>query len=259
MKIMTKKRIMIDVVILVIALGAIAIYFFNFTPNGRLMTISSQGFTYREDSIYVDDNFKGSLDDIKKMITNANKRVENFFGGLESTPTYIISDDSAKLEKLGWSGNPAFATTKVLLGVHTFIIITPDGIDLDIISHELSHAELHSRLYSGKMFLFRPKIPTWFDEGLAIQNDYRTAYNVFEWRAITKNGTAIPPMDKIASPSDFFQPDENVRQQNYILSKFEVSSWLKANGKERLHEVIDGVRMGDSFEELYNEKPETKK
>lgn len=252
MRMISKKRMMIDIIVLIVVLGGFAIYYFKFTPSGRLMTIGSQGFTYHEDSIFVDDNYQGSFDDTKKIINSAKQRVEGFFGELNATPTYIISNDTEKLEKLGWTGNPAFASTKVLLGVHTYVIITSDGMDLDIVAHEISHAELHSRLYEGKLFLLKPKVPVWFDEGVAIQNDYRSAYSLDAWLSITNNGVTIPPLSDIESPASFFNEDANIREDNYILSKYEIAGWLQQNGKDKLFELIEAVREGDSFETLYN-------
>ena len=57
-----------------------------------------------------------------------------------------------------------------------------------------THAELHCRLSAKAHF----KIPSWFEEGLAAQNDYREQYSFSTWIEQTDNGkntVALEDMD----------------------------------------------------------------
>lgn len=91
---------------------------------------------------------------------------------------------------MGWTGNPALTNTTVLFGAHSYVVISPNGLDVDVTAHELTHAELHYRLYDGKI-LPKTILPIWFDEGVATQNDYRERYNEIAWLKVTDNGLKL--------------------------------------------------------------------
>ena len=65
-----------------------------------------------------------------------------------------------------------------------YISVSDEYLNIDIIAHELTHAELHTRLNMKAL----KSIPTWFDEGLATQNDYREQYGLDAWIEQTDNG-----------------------------------------------------------------------
>lgn len=64
---------------------------------------------------------------------------------------------------------PDNACAKVA-GILKVVLIGPKGRDnLDVIAHEMAHCELHSR----RGFWASRRVPTWFDEVLALQVDQR--------------------------------------------------------------------------------------
>jgi len=55
--------------------------------------------------------------------------------------------------------------------VNSYIVVSPEYLNVDILAHELTHAEVHARVFTGRLWDWL-SIPTWFDEGIALQNDY---------------------------------------------------------------------------------------
>ncbi|MFV0401520.1 MAG: hypothetical protein ACK5LX_13025 [Oscillospiraceae bacterium] len=248
------KRIAIGVVIsLLVLLLFAAVVVLQFTSIGYLATIQIRGFTHIAENIYLDNDFQGDSAEILSVIDEATDRVELFWGEIESKPIIVISDNEGKLEKMGWTGNPALTTTIVLNGAHSYVVVSPNGINVDVAAHELTHAELHKRLYKG-VLLPKTLIPTWFDEGVATQNDYREKYSYSAWVKATDNGENITDFETLQTAADFYNPDAGIRQYNYIISKHEVREWLELHSVDELIQLIIEVNAGKEFGQLYYSK-----
>lgn len=251
MKKVKKKHIIIATIAFMLIL--IGIFFIQFTSLGYKMTVPLRGYTQDKDNIYIDKDFKGDSSKVLSIIDEAHKRLATFWGNTESKPTIIISDNEKTLKKLGWTGNPALTTTVVFFGAHNYVVISPKGLNIDVTAHELTHAELHYRLYKGKI-LPKTLIPIWFDEGIAMQNDYRENYNYDAWVKVTNNGKNITDFSQLKSQSQFYNANIDVRRYNYIISKHEVGEWLKTHSVDDLIALINAVNEGKSFDKLYYTK-----
>ena len=163
------QHIIVGMVIIILILTVI--YFIGFTSIGYITTVRHRGFTQIQQNIYMDNDYHSDDVEVLSIISEANVRLAEFWGNVQSHPTIIISDNEKKLKKMGWTGNPALTTTIVLGGAHSYVVISPNGLNIDVVAHELTHAELHKRIYNGKM-LPSTLIPIWFDEGVAIQNNH---------------------------------------------------------------------------------------
>lgn len=244
----SKCRKGILILIIVLFLTAI-VYFFNFTPLGIALTINMRGFSKVHNSIYVDDSMINSKETIQ-IIDDAEERVKKFFGEIKSNPKIIVTNDEKMLKRLGWTGSPAFTKTYVFNGAYSFCIISPDGLDTDVTAHELTHAEVHKRLYDGKIFSAQ-LVPVWFDEGVATQNDYRVKYGYEKWQELTDNGENIIDFNTIKDSENFYASDNDTRFYNYVISKHEVEIWLVNHSIEDLIDLLDDVNNGDDFDDIY--------
>lgn len=247
-KIKKKYKIIMPIVFILIL-----IYFIQFTSLGHKITVPIRGYTHVKDNIYIDKDFDGDTSNVLSIIDEAHNRLTKFWGNAESKPTIIISNNQNELKKLGWTGEPALTTTTIFFGVHSYIVICPNGLNIDVTSHELTHAELHYRLYNDKI-LSKTLIPTWFDEGIATQNDYRANYNYDAWVKATNNGKNITNFSQLTTPSQFYNSNVNVRRYNYIISKHEVGEWIKTHSVKDLIALINAVNKGKSFDKLYYTK-----
>lgn len=106
---------------------------------------------------------------IKRLISEARIRIQNTFGTLRSTPIIIFLNDPNAFWpfKLSEYGGARF------IGTRTCLIIGPKGQNPDVIAHELMHAEIANRVGYWRRLT---QLPVWFDEGLAMQVDFRPRY-----------------------------------------------------------------------------------
>jgi hypothetical protein len=123
--------------------------------------------------------------------------------------------------------------------VETFIILGPYGIrKVDILAHELAHAEFFQRLG----YRNRNQVPNWFDEGLAVQVDDRVSLE--QWRWSTDDGRTAPELSQIG----IIRHDDWL---GYATAKHEVNRWLNIVGQEGLLSLIDEIRAGEDFHQVY--------
>lgn len=127
----------------------------------------------------------------------------------------------------------------------TYVIISKKGIDLDIISHEISHTELYERIgFYNREF----KIPTWFDEGLAMQVDYRNYYSIDSLKKKSNNFENLPDVKKMNSYSQFGIGKREEVMLNYSTAKYEVGKWYTP---EKLKTFVRKINKGNDFKNSY--------
>lgn len=232
-----KSRLVVILAILVIAIFLLA----NFIKIGYMITIKYHGFKEVRNNIFIDNDYLDEDEEILSMIDIANERNEEFFGKLEGKTVIIVTNDEEKLNKLGNPSSTAFTTTYVFNGAHNYTVVAGKKAELDVLAHELSHAEIHSRLYKNK-WSSKDSIPIWFDEGLAMQNDYRDKYSESEFEKISDARDITDISDEA-----FFDSNKEIRVENYILAKHMVSTLIKDKGKEQIFNLIDRVNNGEKF------------
>lgn len=240
-----KKRFFIPTIVFIIIFTA-AIFCFQFTSLGYRMTVPYRNFTEIQKNVYVENGFSGDINEVKTIVNEARNRVCEFWGNIESSPTVIISDNDETLAKLGGDHDTA---TAIIFKAYSYISVSDKYLNIDILAHEMTHAELHTRLYKGK--LPQTLIPTWFDEGVATQNDYREQYSDEIWYKKTENGSFIISLDEMDTPEEFYAGNADDRRFRYLISRHEVKEWINRNGKDSLIGLIEKVNAGGDFYELY--------
>ncbi|MDE7281454.1 MAG: hypothetical protein K2N36_06920, partial [Ruminiclostridium sp.] len=209
------------IIIVIIA----AVTYFQFTPLGYRMTVPYRSFTEIQKNVYIENNYSGDTDEVKSLVDEARNRVIEFWGNVESTPTVIISSNIKTLAKLGGNHDTA---TAIIFGAYSYISISDEYLNVDVLAHEMTHAELHKRLYKGK--LPQTLIPIWFDEGVATQNDYREQYSDKTWYERTNNGSDTIELDDMDTATEFYAGNSDDRRFRYLISSHEVKEWIEKNG-----------------------------
>ncbi|TAH18011.1 MAG: hypothetical protein EAZ08_12480 [Cytophagales bacterium] len=198
-------------------------------------------------NVYVSKKMKES--DRKIFLTNydsACKRIVNFFGSKEANSRMIVGSDGEVMQKFGNQQHGKAGMTH-FTPVGTYIVIDKEGLNIDVISHELAHAELFARIgWKNRTFL----IPTWFDEGIAMLLDNRFIEMEEEWQFITLNGKNTPNLGEISTPEAFFGNQQHIFT-NYLTAKSEVQKWYARNGKEGLKKMIDCIDTQGNFKACY--------
>ena len=242
---MTRKLIretFISIAIVIVG----AVFILNFSPHGYRLTISQRGFTEVAPRVYIHKDATIDPADALRIIGEARERVTAFYGELRSAPAIIICDDEAMLKKLG---GDRVAVTTALFKVFTHISVSAEFANVDVIAHELTHAETHLRLLRGRIGSTR--VPTWFDEGVAMQNDYREGYGKAVWIDATDNGRYLPALEDFDTFAEFFDGTDDDAKRRYLISKYELEAWLDRHSIAELRSVLDSINKGASFSDVY--------
>ncbi len=247
MKTKAKKVVTGIVVTFLLLLAGAAVWFFQFTKNGYILTVPYRSyFEQIAENVYVNKDNAMSKDEILNLIHEAEDRDRDFYGELTyASDTTIILNDNEKIQpKLG-GGKDTY--TFLFPKKHDYTCLSNEYFNLDIVAHEITHTELHARLTKEA----RSAIPIWFDEGLATQNDYRERYSLESWIEKTDNGKNVPALEDIDEPREFHCEEESERQFHYIIAKHEVGLWMEAHHREGLMDLIDRLNKGEDFNNVY--------
>jgi hypothetical protein len=168
----------------------------------------------------------------------ARGRVSAFFGGIEGSPNiFACSTEECYISHGGVSAKgKAFGSS--------FLLLSPRGLDVVIVSHELTHIELHSRV--GAFRSWR-SIPSWFDEGLAVLVSEDPRYDEDEWLRATDNGRTAPDLKNIGgllNKSDWIV--------SYGTARREVGAWYQTAGRAGLARLIADVISGADFDAAFD-------
>ena len=245
MKVKKKKILICFCISLILLLLLAAVYIFQFTGLGYRMSVPYRSsFEKVTDNIYVNKNYSGNIKKIIQLTDEALKRDRAFFGELKCTDTtiIIICDDDKLLSKLDGDHD-----TRTSYAKKNYISVSDEYLNIDIIAHEFTHAELHTRLNMKAL----KSIPTWFDEGLATQNDYREQYGLDAWIEQTDNGKNTVPLEDMDTGSEFYADPVEDRRFRYLNAKHEVSEWMEIHGQKGLLELLDKLNSGEEFDTAY--------
>ena len=218
------------------------------------------------------ERFIGKLMDRVNKVTAINARLRAVFvflrycfdqEYLEAFPISLIKEDEtlkepyteAELQKLlkqpetsYWAEWRTWAVINLLVatGVRA-ICISDEYLELDILAHEITHAELRARLTARA----QGKVPTWFDEGLALQNDYRERYSEEQWISQTGNGKNVIASEDMDTPAEFYAGEAEDRRFRYLNAKHELDRWMAVHGQQGLLELIEKLNNGEDFDMAY--------
>ncbi|SFB93928.1 hypothetical protein [Ruminococcus albus] len=242
------KKVIPTIILTMLALFIVAaVIFFQFTQMGYIMSIPLRtNFNKIENNVYLNKDNSLTPDEVREITAQAKERVTEFYGDTHclETTTIIICDDKNISDKIGEKDTNTFLfPTK-----KDYICLSNDYFNVDVVAHELTHAELHSYISADT----QRNLPVWFDEGLATQNDYREKYSYENWVTKTDNGKKATPLEDMDSHSEFQCKDENERQFHYLCAKHEISEWLDKHSVQELLELVKAVNNGEDFYTLYN-------
>ncbi len=243
---MKKRQVIRTIVISLPVLLLIAIVcFFQFISTGyRISVPYRHSFIEIADNVYMNRDFNGDKDELITLISDAKKRNADFWGELQSDPVIIFCDNKKLLSRLGGDHD---TLTVFFPSKQSYISVSDEYCNIDILAHEMTHAELHCRLSAKAL----DKIPSWFDEGLATQNDYREQYSLDEWIKQTDNGKNTVALKDMDEPSEFYAGTADDRRFRYLNAKHEVSEWMDVHKQEGLLKLIDKLNDGEDFKNAY--------
>lgn len=241
---MSKSHIMKKIfIILITILGISSIGHALVMPQvTRCMLIDLYDFE-KEGQVYFRPHInEQKRNEIHQLIKQAELRVDKFWKARKATPKFIYTELDDEYVKFG---APFPTPAAAIMHFGSYVVINHNGVDLDIISHELSHLELYARIGLINRFL---EIPVWFDEGLAMQVDHRSYYSIDALQRLSNNFKNLPNVQKMKDYNTFGSGTREEVMMNYRASKYVISKWYTP---EKLDAFIDKLNDGKSFEESY--------
>jgi hypothetical protein len=236
------KRIFIIVVVLM-PLMTFAHYVF-FPQETRCILISFSNFEHKQKLYYNKTTTIAQLENLFRIKKVAEDKVKSFWGEnalLEYTLIYCNSEKA--YNKYGTAGTPATTTRK--LGA--YVVLSNEGVDEQIIAHEITHTILYNHIGWYKAIT---KIPTWFEEGLAMQVDDREKYSIDSLQTKINKGFVLPKLSTLANGAQFYTGDDDAITLHYVTAKFAIHQWLQTHS---LKLFIQKMKNRDGFEKAYNE------
>jgi hypothetical protein len=199
---------------------------------------SCYGFADLGGNIYVADDTLPSRRSITvSIISRARQRVRDFYGEVRSNPRVMVCLSNSCYSRFGGKSRGIALLDQALF-------LSPEGDDLVVAAHELSHIELHNRIGLEKTVV--KAIPQWFDEGLAV-------YVSNDPRYLKPKGAA----DRCLIEPDGIMPTtraawiENAASRGlYAKAACKVSRWLKNHGgPSGIIKLADAIAKGEGFVE----------
>lgn len=194
---------------------------------------------------------------LKKLVSRAESRIDSFYSGRKSSPKIIICRTPQQYRRYCSSTEGAGCSIGTPWG-SAYVILNAQGMNTDVIAHEMSHIELLKRLGWWKT---ARQVPQWFNEGLALMLDRRFVaetnparrYRAYrsEWRYYTGNGRNVLTLNQISTIAEFFKGDQKHVMTAYMTSGMEVSRWLMKDEKAMLAGLIEQMNGGKTFADAY--------
>ena len=157
------KYLVLLLLILVVIFSSI------FSSAIRCLLIDFQDFNHQNKQLYFSS--KSSISELKALqnsISLAQKRIANFWEHPQKNIPIIYCNDNSSYASFCQNSEGAGCSISTPFG--NWIVINKDGLNTDVIAHEMCHIELYS---SVGWWNSKTKTPAWFDEGLAMMLDYR--------------------------------------------------------------------------------------
>lgn len=175
---------------------------------------------------------------IERLVSDAKGRIAEVFGEPRSKPIVLFFDGADRFGpfRLNEYGSTQF------IGSRICVLIGPKGQNVDIVAHELMHAEIADRV--GPLAKFT-ELPTWFDEGLAMQVDFRSEYDIRAGADVDSKSVR-----DMGSARYFFVSDSDVLTSNYASAKFEVALWANKVGYSSIYAYLERIKQGEAFEKV---------
>ncbi len=232
----------------------ITLYFYWGSPAWiKCYWIGQSNFICVEKKVYISPNIpKKIAPNIQQKIKEANQRIKDFWGTKNAQPILIFCANEQEFVYYGSEKNNVPALTH-MTALGSFIVVQLDGISVDILAHELNHAELLKRL---GWFIKSSEIPTWFDEGLALQLDYRYPFSAYtppsveDYEQECKKYTINYSIKTRNTPQKFYE--KNSSHVNYLFAGNEIRHWLYKNQEQKgLLNFIEKLKKGKKFKDAY--------
>ncbi|AFK03658.1 hypothetical protein Emtol_2522 [Emticicia oligotrophica DSM 17448] len=237
---------------IIISIGLFLVLFTWFFPQFfRCFFVEYDGFKEIRPHIFVESKTtKKQQDSLLRFVLQAEKRLVDFWGRKDGEAKILFCNTPQTYQKYAKTTEGAGFSIGTPLG--SWIILNKDGLNTDVIAHEMCHDELMTRLGWWKT---KQEIPTWFDEGLALMLDYRfvssqdSIQRYIDYRTELSYLSPVPiPLNKLNTQKDFFGQGELYTKIAYFTSAVEVSRKISMKGKKEIFRIMNKTEKDGKFE-----------
>lgn len=201
----------------------------------RLALIDYSDFREIENNVYLSKSLPSDAEQkTLALLKSARQRISGKYGSPVALPVTVVLGDKQEQERYGLNGPPG---TFMFTPWGGYLLLAFDKADIDVTAHELVHSEIFSRVGYLKR---QSEIPTWFDEGTAMQVDFREKY--MSPNTISQADFAY--VISLDNPAKFWGSDKNQNIENYRKSKAAVAE-LFLSTDEGLYSLLENIRHGE--------------
>jgi len=216
---------------------------FSYSHVLLLAAIESSSFIKESEYIFVDPDLEEL--EIKRAlsaISEGKERISKTFGSYTANPVIVITGTSESANKYGLGRFPAKAFAAPW---NQYVVVNYHVSNIDVITHELMHAQIREIL---GYWAYQTRIPTWFDEGVAMQVDYRDHYKIDVLSFPQKEFDRIITL---TSPSKFWTDSKEKNINNYVGAKVAVHQVLEKYPSKSLYSMLLKIRQGQGFNDVF--------
>lgn len=231
--------------ILLFALVAVAALPIGTAAAASLEAPEELGLHQLANNIYISPEMSGEqIEQAVALVDQARERVRQFYGEPLARPKIVICATHECYCEFGAVGL-GFTDGKNL-------VISPQGLRVTIIAHELAHVEFTARVGSFAKVL--QDVPQWFDEGQAVMISMAEEFSETAWREATADGRNAPPLTALAAMDDWTRltgAGGEHMQFTYGTAHQEVGRWFEQAGTTGLQALPQALHNGETFAAAY--------
>ncbi len=238
---------------------AVASYYFLYSHILYCQTIAFSSFEKVNERLYVSPQIDAAQRQrMDEAVDQARQRIVAFWGKSVGKATLILCSDPEEYQKYCHSNEGAGCSLGTPWG-DSYLVLNPYGLNVDVVSHEMCHDEVFTRLGWWKT---TTEVPQWFNEGLALMLDRRFVpetepakrYLSYkdEWLYLTHGAQEVLELEDLQSMRGFFGGNQRRVMLAYMTAGMEVSYWLLVTGPKSVQALLDNLRRGGDFTETYS-------
>ena len=177
------------------------------------------------------------------QLQSARDRITAMFGTPVARPVTILAANDTEAAAMGLPDlvpGSAFITP-----FDTRVVLNMAHLSVDVTAHELMHAEVVERLGFWTRMV---QLPVWFDEGLALQLDWRSGYQV-DCAAV--GPARVRSVRALVRASQFWDGGQEQIVANYKAAKCAAARVLESHPPRTLYGLLLRLRRGAGFIDLF--------
>jgi len=208
---------------------------YAYSNVARLVLVEHSSLSAIDNNVYVSEALSpNDRRAVLNMLESARDRIAANYGEPIAEPLIVVL--SSQEEKQRFKLYDVLG--KVLFAPWGSYVLLSQQAGLDVIAHELVHAEIFHRVgYLKRQF----KIPTWFDEGVAMQVDHRPKYDSSKTISLSEFERIV----SLATPDDFWTNDKSINIENYRGAKAAAFEFFK-HTEMKLYPLLAEIEAGNN-------------